>query len=327
MESTGYATAPAPASDGADAARTGPRPSMVALEIRRDSRLIYSDQKTKFSELVGTTRQKEGRPRIPGGAVFKKVQQQQKRLFVKAAAPNSTLTKSVSSGYLDDQNDADFKVGAIEDGKRSVRSLSGLRRDSEVMYVPRTDSDFDTTSSGKRSGLEGVFATGSQSGTTATDSTGGSEASYLAPRTSIFERPGFGSVAFRNSITAQLSALPKEERAGRNDGAVDDSIGSAGSLVHRHGSNSAGDDSDDLESEEDDGGFTPLHFFMAANGLQEWVDTLIKEKIDLDSLVLLTETDLQGLGFPLGPRRKLTKAIIERRNALEDPGDVEDSHL
>lgn len=38
------------------------------------------------------------------------VQQQQKRLFVKAAAPNSTLTKSVSSGYLDDQNDADFKV-------------------------------------------------------------------------------------------------------------------------------------------------------------------------------------------------------------------------
>ena len=67
------ATAPAPASDGADAARTGPRPSVGALEIRRDSRLIYSDQKTKFSELVGTTRQKEGRPRIPGGAVFKKV--------------------------------------------------------------------------------------------------------------------------------------------------------------------------------------------------------------------------------------------------------------
>lgn len=33
----------------------------------------------------------------------------------------------------------DFKVGAIEDGKRSVRSISGLRRDSEIMYVPKYD--------------------------------------------------------------------------------------------------------------------------------------------------------------------------------------------
>jgi Usher syndrome type-1G protein len=70
-----------------------------------------------------------------------------------------------------------------------------------------------------------------------------------------------------------------------------------------------------------------LHFFLAANGLNDFADLLVREKIDLDSLILLTEADLKNLGLPLGPRRKLLQAITERKSALEDPGELEDSHL
>ena len=70
-----------------------------------------------------------------------------------------------------------------------------------------------------------------------------------------------------------------------------------------------------------------MHFFLAASGLSDFADLLVREKIDLDSLILLTEADLKNLGMPLGPRRKLLQAIAERKSALEDPGELEDSHL
>jgi len=74
------------------------------------------------------------------------------------------------------------------DGQRTVRSLSGLRRDSEVMYVGAFD---------KKGKVEGVIYP--------TDSLANrslSEPEYLhnealAEPASIFDRPGFGSVAFR----------------------------------------------------------------------------------------------------------------------------------
>jgi Usher syndrome type-1G protein len=119
-----------------------PRPSMAALGLRRDSRLVYANQSQKFSDLVGTTRDhRETRPKLPGGAVFKKVQQQQiKKMLGSKKSPGDTLSKS-STTLNEVPGEDDFKVGAIEDGKRSVRSITGLRRDSEVMYVPRFESN------------------------------------------------------------------------------------------------------------------------------------------------------------------------------------------
>lgn len=52
-----------------------------------------------------------------------------------------------------------------------------------------------------------------------------------------------------------------------------------------------------------------------------------KQQIDLDTLLLLTEADLKSLGLPLGPFRKLSFAIQERKNALTNPGGIRDSHL
>ncbi|KAM6964946.1 triacylglycerol hydrolase DDHD2 [Aplochiton taeniatus] len=58
-------------------------------------------------------------------------------------------------------------------------------------------------------------------------------------------------------------------------------------------------------------------------GLQEYLPTLTKENLDLDSLSLCTEIDLKELGIPLGPRKKILN-FIRRKRSLEvcRPGTV-----
>ena len=54
--------------------------------------------------------------------------------------------------------------------------------------------------------------------------------------------------------------------------------------------------------------------FLAAHGLGDWASQLTREGIDLAKLMLLTEADLaESLGMPLGPRKKLMKAIHDHR--------------
>jgi len=154
----------------------------------------------------------------------------------------------------------------------------------------------------------------------------------VAEPSSIFNRPGFGSVAFRNSISAfnALSIRGEEEYK-------DDSIGSAGSLANR--SVKSSERVQDMYEEEDEEylsdtdsvtgeNYTSLHMFLAAMGLSEWSPTFVKEKIDLEALMLLSEADLsESLGMPLGSRKKLMKAIKEGRQAIEEPEELTDSRL
>lgn len=70
-----------------------------------------------------------------------------------------------------------------------------------------------------------------------------------------------------------------------------------------------------------------MQLFLLAHGLGEHVQTFINEQIDLEALMLLSESDMVALGLPLGPRRKLLKALEDRRKALDEPGEVEDSRL
>lgn len=71
-----------------------------------------------------------------------------------------------------------------------------------------------------------------------------------------------------------------------------------------------------------------MYFFLAAVGLQEFIEIFDKEKFDLDSLMLVTDADLMSMKIPLGHRRKLLKAITDRKAALEnEPDEMEDSHL
>jgi hypothetical protein len=82
-----------------------------------------------------------------------------------------------------------------------------------------------------------------------------------------------------------------------------------------------------LDEDEEENGQTPMYFFLAAFGLEEFIEPLVKEKFDLDSLMLVSEEDLISMKIPLGHRRKLLKAINDRKAAIENPDEMEDSHL
>lgn len=79
--------------------------------------------------------------------------------------------------------------------------------------------------------------------------------------------------------------------------------------------------------EEEDSPNAPLQRFLTAFGLGDYLSRFEEQKIDLETLLILTETDLKSLNLPLGPYRKLVNAINERKTALENPGEVTDSAL
>ena len=84
--------------------------------------------------------------------------------------------------------------------------------------------------------------------------------------------------------------------------------------------------SDELSDDESD--YTSLHMFLAAHGLMDWAGKLTKERIDLDALMLLSEADLSdSLSMPLGPRKKLMKAVADRRRDMEDPDELTDTQF
>lgn len=238
-------------------------------------------------------------------------------------------------------NDDDFKISEIEDGKRSVRSLTGLRRDSEVMYGGTLDNP-------RRGRLNDVFnesdylesSDKSDIPTTGTLTNGVLKRSISQPDfmqqldnsdviqqepASIFVRPGVGSFAFTKSITNTLQALSVNETM-----TEESSIGSAGSLAVRQRqfiSQPFDDELSDPESSEEENTNSPLERFLVAWGLGEYMPRFEEQKIDLDTLLLLTESDLKSLNLPLGPYRKLVTAILERKAALQNPGEVTDGQL
>ncbi|XP_014207986.1 Usher syndrome type-1G protein homolog isoform X1 [Copidosoma floridanum] len=341
----------------------------------------------------------------------------------------------------------DFKVVEIEvDGKKSVRSLQGLRRDNEVMYVgaynnshagtmlnssrsvfqssqnlnrpvhhqqQQPQSENQAQQILRRGKISDVWGTLNRARSTPDllgdrcleeeedeEDEENDERSSVVERglnhctrgtpmqlqepASIFNRPGFGSVAFRRSIAATLDNLPVTQvevhrqpngehlypngltngenlhknglSNNNNNGNImnnnnnnnnngmsnkhnninyshshsngssssngcggghnneEISIGSAGSLARRQ---SMWDDDLLSEDDETDEEWTPLQRFLVANNLSSIHAILESEQIDLEALMLLTESDVAALKLPLGPRRKLLHAIASRKKALE----------
>lgn len=150
------------------------------------------------------------------------------------------------SGNADDSTD-DFKVCEIDTaGKRSVRSLQGVRRDSEIIYVGTFGSSGEVIKRGKIADIfevdgeaEGEGSTGSDSESRISQFTSSSLSRSISQpdfscheieeddeeyteddelcetgeillhrRTGLFDRPTmFGTMAFRQSVTAELSEM------------------------------------------------------------------------------------------------------------------------
>lgn len=109
-------------------------------------------------------------------------------------------------------------------GKKSIRSLTGVRRDSEVMYVGTYETQPHWQQMGRRGKISDVWGTLSKSQSTPDllgermydeEKEDGEEeevlcntakdTAFLHEPASIFNRPGFGSVAFRRAVGVSLS--------------------------------------------------------------------------------------------------------------------------
>ncbi|XP_037069679.1 Usher syndrome type-1G protein homolog [Pollicipes pollicipes] len=245
-----------------------------------------SGQTPRFSELTNAGAAANRNRMLPGG-VNRRLQQRRNNKF-------------------EEQN---FTVSDSANGTKSVRSLSGLKRDDQIMYVQKYEEEGSGADGpGKRGKLTDLDF--NQSG--------------AAAEQSLFDRPGFGNVAFRRNINSALSQLPedREVKSGQED-----SIGSAGSLTGKQNPWDEEDLPSDDEVEEMNPETSALHLVLTSAGLAEFIPTFTREQIDLAALALLSEADLAELGLPLGPRRKLLKALSDREAALAQPGEITDTPL
>ncbi|XP_017293564.1 Usher syndrome type-1G protein homolog [Kryptolebias marmoratus] len=252
------------------------------------------------------------------------------------------------------QVDGSFKI--YEDGRRSVRSLSGLQLGNDVMFLkqgtyanPKERSRLNIRDMFPRENEDDVETASRAMSDPGLYEAAYSEISADSGRDSLFTRPGLGTMVFRrNYMTAGMFGI-----GGQNEGSIagsepvgrapnvrlrgrlprrspsfdEDSIGSAYSLQERNLQELPWEEMDvgldeDMEPENN-----PLETFLASQGLGEFMPIFVREKIDLEALLLCSEPDLTSIHIPLGPRKKLLDACKRRLDTLEEVEAIEDTEL
>ena len=146
-------------------------------------------------------------------------------------------------------------------------------------------------------------------------------------------------LAFRKNIRAVdpdslYSIAPSRNRISEEDESIHeiraqstaDSLGSTGSYTR--GQNdwdiNQVELSDDDENDEEDN----VRLFLTGSGFGKYYPLFQKEHIDdMETLLLLTDVDLEKLGLELGPRKKLMQMILKYKVDTETPADITDSRL
>uniref|UniRef100_A0A3B4YUQ1 Usher syndrome type-1G protein homolog n=1 Tax=Stegastes partitus TaxID=144197 RepID=A0A3B4YUQ1_9TELE len=249
------------------------------------------------------------------------------------------------------QVDGTFKI--YEDGRKSVRSLSGLQLGNDVMFLKQ--GTYANPRERSRLNIRDMFPHDNDDADTvsrAMSDPGLHEAAYSeisadSGRDSLFTRPGLGTMVFRrNYMSGGMFGI-----GGRDEGSVagsepigrapnvrlrghlprrspsfdEDSIGSALSLQELQElpweEAEVGLD-EDMEPEN-----SPLETFLASQSLGEFMPLFRKEKIDLEALMLCSDQDLTSIHIPLGPRKKLLDACKRRLDTLDEPEAIEDTEL
>lgn len=67
--------------------------------------------------------------------------------------------------------------------------------------------------------------------------------------------------------------------------------------------------------------------FLSSLNLEQFAGPLLKESIDLPALVLCSDKDLQELGLPLGPRRKILEAARKHQVTVLSPPSMTDTKI
>lgn len=150
---------------------------------------------------------------------------------------------------------------------------------------------------------------------------------------SIFKRPGLGKIVFGRNLAADVNPGTvssekegisfnmsselfqyKNAENGRED---DDAENGAGIPWHE----------EEVIWDDEEAENTPLEVFLASQMLDEFFPVFMREKIDLDALMLCSDEDLQSIQMELGPRKKVLNAMNKRKQALKNPGRTVDTCL
>ncbi|XP_040431214.1 ankyrin repeat and SAM domain-containing protein 4B [Cygnus olor] len=151
-------------------------------------------------------------------------------------------------------------------------------------------------------------------------------------RLSIFQRPGLGKIVFGRNLAADVNpgSMSSEKEV----------ISFKMSSELFQNENTENDREDDVENgadipwqeeeliwDDEEAENTPLEVFLASQMLDEFLPVFMREKIDLDTLMLCSDEDLQSIQIELGPRKKVLNAVNKRKQALKNPGRTVDTCL
>ncbi|NWU84482.1 ANS4B protein, partial [Onychorhynchus coronatus] len=149
---------------------------------------------------------------------------------------------------------------------------------------------------------------------------------------SIFQRPGLGKIVFGRNLAADVNPGTVSSEKGGVSFTMSSEL-----FQYEKAENGKEDDAengadipwneeeviwDDEEAEN-----TPLEVFLASQMLDEFLPVFMREKIDLDALMLCSDEDLQSIQMELGPRKKVLNAVNKRKQALKNPGKTVDTCL
>uniref|UniRef100_A0A8C5R4R7 USH1 protein network component sans n=1 Tax=Leptobrachium leishanense TaxID=445787 RepID=A0A8C5R4R7_9ANUR len=243
------------------------------------------------------------------------------------------------------QMDGTFKI--YEDGRKSVRSLSGVQLGNDVMFVKQ--GTFASPRDRGRQHLRDMFFHEEDSLSRAVSDPGlhgdstHSEVSTDSGHDSLFTRPGLGTMVFRrNYLSSGLFGVGRDVGNGlhgmeseeiklqsrlKRSPSLDDSIGSAGSLEGRHERELPWDEEELGLDDDEEPDTSPLETFLASLQMSEFTSLLQDEKIDLSALMLCSDHDLKSIRIPLGPRKKILDGIQRRRHTLDRDSAMGDTEL
>uniref|UniRef100_H3AR55 USH1 protein network component sans n=2 Tax=Latimeria chalumnae TaxID=7897 RepID=H3AR55_LATCH len=245
------------------------------------------------------------------------------------------------------QIDGTFKI--YEDGRKSVRSLSGLQLGNDVMFVKQ--GTYASPKERTRRNIRDMFPNDDDTVSRAISDPGlhmdsaHSEVSTDSGHDSLFNRPGLGTMVFRrNYVSGGLFGIGQDDSSMIGDHvmhtrgvklrsrlqrspSLNDSIGSANSLQERNIEDLPWDEVDLGLDNDDEPETTPLESFLASLSMFEFIPVFKREKIDLEALMLCSDEDLKSINIPLGPRKKIIDGIQRRKQILEDPEKMDDTDL
>lgn len=252
------------------------------------------------------------------------------------------------------QVDGTFKI--YEDGRKSVRSLSGLQLGNDVMFLKQ--GTYTNPKERSRLNIRDMFShdddDDADTVSRAMSDPGLHEAAYSeisadSGRDSLFTRPGLGTMVFRrNYMTGGMFGVGARDEGSvagsepvgrapnvrlrgrlprRSPSFDEDSIGSALSLQERNLQELPWEETDVALDEDFEPENSPLETFLASQGLSEFMQIFRREKIDLQALLLCSDQDLTSIHIPLGPRKKLLDACRRRLDTLDEPEAIEDTEL